>query len=62
MVSIPGDASYASLLTNRLSKAAVGCLMLAYSFSPRVHSIPRGPHIFDRNDVKCVALIAKCLK
>ena len=24
--------------------------MLAYSFSPRVHSIPRGPHIFARND------------
>ena len=42
-VSLPGDASYASLLTNRLSQAAVGCLMLAYSFSPRVHSIPRGP-------------------
>ena len=35
--------SYASFLTNRLSQAAVGCLMLAYSFSPRVHSIPRGP-------------------
>ena len=42
MVSLPGDASYASLLTNRLSQATVGCLMLAYSFSPRVHSIPRG--------------------
>ena len=42
-VALPGDASYASLLTNRLSQATVGCLMLAYSFSPRVHSIPRGP-------------------
>ena len=49
--ALPGDASYASLLTNRLSQAAVGCLMLAYSFSPRVHSIPRGPRIFARNDV-----------
>ena len=42
-VTLPGDASYASLLTNRLSQATVGCLLLAYSFSPRVHSIPRGP-------------------
>ena len=49
-VILPGDASYASLLTNRLSQATVGCLMLAYSFSPRVHSIPRGHHIFARND------------
>ena len=24
--------------------------MLAYSFSPRVQSIPRGPRIFARND------------
>ena len=54
-VSLPGDASYASLLTNRLSQATVGCLMLAYSFSPRVHSIPRGPRIFARKDIKCVA-------
>ena len=51
-VSLPGDASYASLLTNRLSQATVGCLMLAYSFSPRVHSIPRGPRIFARKDIK----------
>ena len=42
-VQSPGHASYASLLTNRLSQATVGCLLLAYSFSPRVHSIPRGP-------------------
>ena len=44
MVSLLGDASYASLLTNRLSQAAVGCLMLAYSFSPKVQSIFWGPH------------------
>ena len=45
-VQSPGHASYASLLTNRLSQATVGCLLLAYSFSPRVHSIPRGPLIY----------------
>ena len=42
-INLRGLSSYASFLTNRLSQAAVGCLMLAYSFSPRVHSIPRGP-------------------
>ena len=51
MQSSHGHMSYASLLTNRLSQAAVGCLMLAYSFSPRVHSIPRGPLIYARNDI-----------
>ena len=52
MQSSHGHTSYASLLTNRLSQATVGCLMLAYSFSPRVHSIPRGPRIFARKDIK----------
>ena len=42
-INLRGLSSYASFLTNRLSQAAVGYLMLAYSFSPRVHSIPRGP-------------------
>ena len=53
MVSLPGDchASYASLLTSQLSQATNACLMLSYSFSPRVHSIPRGPRIFARNDI-----------
>ena len=37
MQSSHGHASYASLLTNRLSQATVGCLLLAYSFSPKVH-------------------------
>ena len=56
-MSLPGDchASHASLLTNRLSQAAVGCLMLAYSFSSRAHSIPWGPRFSARNDKKCVA-------
>ena len=45
-VTLPGDASYASLLTNRLSQATVGCLMLAYSFSPRVQKYPAGSPIF----------------
>ena len=49
-VSLPGDASYASFLTSRLPQATIACLMLAYSFSPRVHSIPRGPLISARND------------
>ena len=57
MVSLPGDASYASLLTNRLSQAAVGCLMLAYSFSSRAHSIPWGPRFSARNDKKIAALL-----
>ena len=52
--SLPGDASYASLLTNRLSQATVGCLMFAYSFSPRVQSIPRGPR-FPLAMTECVA-------
>ena len=42
-INLRGLSSYAALLTNRLSQAAVGWLMLAYSFSQRVHSIPRGP-------------------
>lgn len=29
-------------------------LLLVCAFSPRVPSIPRGPHIFARNDVKRV--------
>ena len=51
-VTLPGDchASHASLLTNRLLQATIACLMLAYSFSPRVHSIPRGPRFSARND------------
>ena len=40
-------SSYASFLTSRLSFVTVGCLTLAYSSSPRVHSIPRGPLIFN---------------
>ena len=52
MQSSHGHASYASLLTNRLSQATAGCLLFAYSFSPRVHSIPRGPLIYARNDIK----------
>ena len=45
-VTLPGDASYASLLTNRLSQATIACLMLAYSFSPRVQKYPAGSPIF----------------
>ena len=37
------------------AKSENACLLLVYSFSPRVHSIPRGPLIFARNDVKRVA-------
>ena len=39
-------SSYASFLTTRVAQATVGCLMLAYSFSQRVHSIPRG-HLYN---------------
>ena len=52
MQSSHGHTSYASLLTNRLSQATVGCLLLAYSFSPRVQSIPWDPLIYARNDIK----------
>ena len=31
-------------------KSENACLLLVYSFSPRVQSIPRGPRIFARND------------
>ena len=32
------------------AKSENACLLLVYSFSPRVQSIPRGPRIFARND------------
>ena len=35
--------SYASFLTGQSPQATIARLILAYSFSPRVHSIPRGP-------------------
>ncbi len=38
-----------------LSPAITLTLLLVSAFSPRVHSIPRGPCIFARNDIKCVA-------
>ena len=38
-----------------LSRAITLTLLLVCAFSPRVHSIPRGPLIFARNDVKRVA-------
>ena len=41
------------------AKSENACLLLVYSFSPRVHSIPRGPLISARNDKKCVARMAK---
>ena len=47
-------SSYASFLTNRLSQAAVGCLMLAYSFSPRVHSIPWGKGTHKQKSEHCL--------
>ena len=37
------------------AKSENACLLLVYSFSPRVQSIPRGPLISARNDIKCVA-------
>ena len=37
-----------------LSQVITLTLLLVCSFSPRVHSIPRGPRIFARNDIKCV--------
>ena len=33
------------------AKSENACLLLVYSFSPRVHSIPWGPRIFARNDI-----------
>ena len=33
------------------AKSENACLLLVYSFSPRVHSIPRGPLISARNDI-----------
>ena len=61
--SLPGDshASYASLLTSQSSQATIACLMLAYSFSPRVHSIPRGPRIFAQNDINNPAIKRRVL-
>ena len=38
-----------------LLQAIMLTLLLVCAFSPRVHSIPRGPLIFARNDVKRVA-------
>ena len=32
------------------AKSENACLLLVYSFSPRVQSIPRGPRFFARND------------
>ena len=49
-VSLPGDASYASFLTSRLPQATIDCLMLAYSFSPKVQSIFWGPQVAPQND------------
>ena len=38
-----------------LSGAIMLTLLLVCAFSPRVHSFPRSPRIFARNDVKRVA-------
>ena len=38
------SASYASFLTSQSPQATIACLMLAYSFSPKVQSIFWGPH------------------
>ncbi len=37
------------------AKSENDCLLLVYSFSPRVQSIPRGPRETPQNDIKCVA-------
>ena len=41
---VPFRTSYASFLTSQSSQATIACLMLAYSFSPKVQSIFWGPH------------------
>ena len=45
-VTLPGDASYASFLTSQSSQATIACLMLAYSFSPKVRKYLLGSPIF----------------
>ena len=45
-VTLPGDASYASFLTSQSPHATIACLMLAYSFSPRVQKYPAGSPYF----------------
>ena len=44
-VSLPGDASYASFLTSQSPQATIACLMLAYSFSPKVRKYLLGSPI-----------------
>ena len=51
----PFRTSYASFLTSQSPQATIACLMLAYSFSPKVQSIFWGPRFSARNDRKCVA-------
>ena len=46
--------SYASFLTSQSPQATIACLMLAYSFSPKVQSIFWGPRFSARNDIKSV--------
>ena len=58
MFNFPKTARIAShnfALEITLSQAITLTLLLVCAFSPRVHSIPRGPRIFARNDIKCVA-------
>ena len=40
------NTSYASFLTSQSPHATIACLMLAYSFSPRVQKYPAGSPIF----------------
>jgi len=51
----PVYASHNFAFEITLSQAITLTLLLVCAFSPRVHSIPRGPLIFARNDVKRVA-------
>ena len=46
LIRIPFRTSYASFLTSQSPQATIACLMLAYSFSPRVQKYPAGSPIF----------------